>query len=566
VKHQNYQEVLLREIRCNPRNPRRNFEGPKFNELVASIRAKGVIEPIIIRPFIFAKTKYKYEVVAGDRRLKACEFIASKDKGQIQVSIPAIIRPYTDEEAFDCMIIENLQREDLTPFEEAWGFKEYFLEKGKGSVPELAIRIGKSAGYIRRKIAVLSLPDNILKAWEKEEISFSHLEQLRRLKNKEELKEAFEFTIGTRFGRAYSGGAVSKRELKEHIDNTAPSLEAALFDLEKQGCTTCGQNSDVQQELWEVGGMEGIHCLDKNCFKQKQNNFLQANWKQSKYRRRHGTNGFRFREDINWEEFDSFEYRNKPIKKCKECDKFLTLIRIDGKIETGQVCIGGKKCFEAVQQSSRSTAAAVVREEKKKQEGPRVYWHGEHFREEFLKKRLPRRYEEFKPSDLKMARMGLYAFVKLDHVILARMAATHKFKDYHDDKKLFDWIAKMEINEIQELTQKCALLIIMRQYPVTCAGRLAAAAHLGIDLAKEFAVTQDYLEHKTIGEMLEFGEKSGIFKSKKVQDYMVKTLKKKPGKFSSCKKTELIDVFLQSGVNLVGKVPAEILPAKEKKI
>jgi len=551
-----YKEIPLSKISSNPNNPRKNFSGPAFTELVESIRQKGIIEPIIVRPKSGKNTDY--EVVAGDRRHRAA-CLVSKNQN-VQSKIPAIIRELTDDEAFDFMVIENLQREDLTPFEEAQGFKQYFEKKGKGSVPELAARIGKSAGYIRRKIAVLSLPGDILKAWEKEEISFSHLEQLRRLKNKEELKEAFEFAMGGRFGRIKA----SRRELKEHIDNTAPPLKNALFDIEKEGCTTCGQNSDVQQKLWDVGAMEGIHCLDKKCFKQKQNNFLQANWKQSKYRKRHGTNGFRFREDLQYDEFHNFEYRNKPTKKCKECAKFLTLIDLDGKISKGQVCVGEEICFEAVQRSSMATERAAVREEKKKQEGPRVYWHGEHFREEFLKKRLPERYEEFKPSDLKMARMGLYAFVKLDHVILARMAATHKFKDYHDDKKLFEWIAKMELEEIQELTQKCALLIIMRQYPVTCEGRLAAAAHLGINLMKEFAVTKDYLEHKTIREMLEFGEKSGIFKSKKVQDYMAKTLKKKAGKFDSCKKTELIDVFLKSGVNLVGKVPDEILPAKDK--
>ncbi len=557
----NYQEINLREIRCNPRNPRKNFEGLKFDELVESVRQKGVIEPIIIRPLPVSKTKYKYEVVAGDRRLKARELIAELKK-DVQAKIPAVIRDLTDEQAFDLMIIENLQREDLTPFEEAWGFKEYYLEKGKGSIPELATRIGKSAGYIRRKIAVLSLPPYVLKAWEKEEISFSHLEELRRLKSKEAVKEAFDYATGARFGMGVDGMA-SKRQLKEHIDNAAPSLKDALFDLEKQGCTTCGQNSDVQQELWKVGGMEGIHCLDKNCFKQKQNNHLQANWKQSKYRRRHGTNGFRFREDLQHGEFWSFEYGPRPIKKCKECPKFVTLLHVDGKIETGQVCIGDEKCFETVQRSSRFMEAAVVREEKKKQEGPRVYWHGEYFREEFLKKRLPEKYLLFGHADIKMARMALFAFVKLDNEILIFMAKIIKFKEHYEDKKLFERIAKMELEEIQELTQQCALLIIMRrQYPVTCAGRLAVAAHLGIDLAKEFAVTQDYLEHKTIWEMLEFGEKSGIFKSKKVQDYMVKTLKKKPEQFSNCKKTELIDVFLESGVNLIGKVPAEILPAR----
>jgi len=553
-----YKEIPLFRISSNPNNPRKNFSGPQFEELIESIRQKGVIEPIIVRSRSGKNTSY--EVVAGERRLRAA-CLVSENKN-VQSKIPAIIRELTDDEAFDFMVIENLQREDLTPFEEAQSYKQYFEKKGKGSIPELATRIGKSAGYIRRKIAVLSLPGDILKAWEKEKVSFSHLEQLRRLKSKQALKEAFDYATGARFGMG-DDGVASKRQLKEHIDNAAPSLKDALFDLEKQGCTTCGQNSDVQQELWEIGGMEGIHCLDKKCFKQKQNNFLQANWKQSKYRKRHGTTGFRFREDLQWGGFFSFEYRNKPIKKCKECPKFVTLLHVDGRIETGQVCIGEEKCFETVQRSSRATDAAVEREERKEPEGPRVAWHGEYFREEFLKKRLPERYQEFNQNHLKMARMAFFAFVKSDNEILSFMAKIIKLKEHYEDKKLFERIAKMELDEIQELTQKCALKVIMRHWPVTCEGRLAAAAHLGIDLAKEFAVTQDYLEHKTIGEMLEFGEKSGIFKSKMVQDYLIKTLKKKPGRFDSCKKTELIDVFLESGVNLVGKVPDEIIPKKK---
>ncbi|GAG95045.1 unnamed protein product, partial [marine sediment metagenome] len=270
---------------------------------------------------------------------------------------------------------------------------EYFLEKGKGFIPELATRIGKSAGYIRRKIAVLSLPPYVLKVWEKDKLSFSHLEQLRRLRRKEDLKEAFEYATGARFGRGDDGMA-SKRQLKEHIDTMAPILEAALFDLEKEGCKTCGQNSDVQQELWEIGGVEGIHCLNKICFKQKQNNFLQANWKQSKYRKRHGTNGFRFREDVDWNDFNSFEYGPRPTKKCKECDKFLTLIKVDGQIETGQVCMGEEICFNAARREKIKIERAKEKEEKKESGAPRVDWHGEHFREEFLSKRLPKRYQD----------------------------------------------------------------------------------------------------------------------------------------------------------------------------
>lgn len=562
MQTQNYKEIILSEISLNPQNPRKNFSGPTFEELVASIREKGVIEPIILRPL--EKGKKKYEVVAGDRRFKAAYMIAGNK--QKEHSIPAVIRDLSDDEAFDFMIIENLQREDLTPFEEAEGFKEYFNKKGKGSIPELAKRIGKSAGYIRRKIAVLGLPGYILKSWEKKEISFSHLEQLRRLKNKEELKEAFEYVMGTSHGRKFDGEARSKRDLKDRIDHMAPSLDKALFNLKEVGCTECDQNSDVQHYLWDAGGMKGAHCLNKACFKQKQNNFLLANWKQSKYRKSYGTNGFRFRNDLEWNDFHNFEYGPKPIKKCKECPKFVTLISIEGEVKEGKVCIGDEKCFHDVRATK---AREVTKKEKEKEkeeriekgipEGPRVHWHGEHFREEFLSKRLPEQYQKFNHSHIKMARAGLFAFIKLDNEILSFMAREIKFKKHYLDKSLFERIAIMELDEIQELTQKCALKVIMKHWPVTCGGRLAVAAHLGIDLKKEFAVTKDYLEHKTIREMLEFGEFSKIFKDKKALDYLVNKLKKKPGKFSSCKKTELIDLFLKSGVDLVGKVPEEIL-------
>lgn len=555
MQTQNYKEIKLSDISSNPNSPRKNFSGPQFEELVESIRQKGIIEPIIVRP-VSGDAK-KYEVVAGDRRLKAA-CLVSRNRN-VQSKIPAIIRELTDEEAFDFMIIENLQREDLTAFEEAQGFKQYFEKKGKGSIPELATRIGKSAGFIRRKIAVLSLPGNILKAWEKEEISFSHLEQLRRLKSKEELKDAFEYATGKTY---YRGNTPSRRELKESIDNMAPPLENALFDIKKEGCTTCGQNSDVQQKLWDIGGMKGVHCLDKKCFKQKQNNFLQANWKQSKYRKRFGTNGFRFKEDVSWSEFNGFDYGPKPSKKCKECEHFLTVISLEGAVNTGQACFGEESCFRAVRSVKAKEEKKKEREERGEPEGPRVYWHGEFFREEFLSKRLPEQYQVVGHDNIKMARAALFAFVKLDNELLSYMAKVIKLKEHYLDKKLFERIGKMNLDEILVLMKKCALKVIMRHWPVTCEGRLAVAAHLGINLMKEFAVTKDYLEKKTIREMLEFGETSGIFKSKMVQDYLIKTLKKKSGRFDSCKKTELIDVFLESGVNLVGKVPAEILPAK----
>lgn len=556
---QNYKEIKLSDISSNPNNPRKNFKGPKFNELVDSIRQKGIIEPIIIRPI--SSNQKKYEVVAGERRFKAACLI-SRNK-HVQSKIPVIIKELSDDEAFDFMIIENLQREDLTGFEEALGFKKYFKKKGKGSIPELANRIGKSAGYIRRKIAILSLPKNVLEAWEKKELQFSHLEQLRRLKNKEELKDALDYAVGNNYG----GSPASKRELKEYIDNMAPPLNNALFNIKEEGCTICGQNSDMQQKQWDIGAMKGTHCLDKTCFKQKQNNFLLKKWKNSKYRRKFGTNGFRFRDSVHWGDYRSFDsWGTQPAEKCKTCDLFLTIINLEGEIEEGKACFGEPNCYGAI-------GREVKRERIERGDEPRVAWHGEYFRERFFEKRIPEKFQDFKPSTVEIARLILFSLLKSNHELLPwfckKLKITKGREDYYSfyhvkDKKIFDPIQKMDFHEVFEILKEATLKVIL-QPTVTPEGRLAAADHLGINLAKEWAVTEEYLQKKTIREMIEFGEKSRIFNDKKIQDYLINKLKKKPGRFDNCKKAELIELFLKSGVNLVGKVPDEILLKGEKK-
>jgi len=550
----NFQEIPLSKVSTNPNNPRKNFMGPAFDELVASIREKGIIEPIIVRPISNGKADVHsdtYEVVAGERRFRAAGIIADG----AYYRIPAVIRELSDEEAFDFMIIENLHREDLTGFEEAQSFKQYFEKKGKGSVPELAKRIGKSPGHIRKKIAVLSLPQNIVKAWEKEELTFSHLEQLRRLKNRGDMKVGFDYAIGKTY---YRGEKPSKRELKEHIDNMAPSLDKAVFDIKEEGCKTCGQNSDVQKKEWEIESMKGPHCLDKTCFTQKQNNFLLKNWKSSKYRRSYGTNGFRFSENVNWKDYKTFErgWGPQPSKKCKTCESYLTIIYLDGRVDEGKTCFGDRNCYDSI---GRKTTMEKIQTERQKREeigGPRVTWHGEHFREEFLKKRIPEKQQEFEASHLKMAHLALFAFIKSDQNLLFVFKRETKTKDFHYDDKLFMAIEKMDLKTVQELMKKCALEVIMKPWPIHHAGRLAVAKHLGINLMKEFAVTREYLEKKTIKEIIEFGNKSKLFNSPKVIGHLKAAINK--DKYEKCKKTELIDLFLKSGVDLVGKVPKEI--------
>ncbi|GAH41484.1 unnamed protein product, partial [marine sediment metagenome] len=153
---------------------------------------------------------------------------------------------------------------------------------------------------------MLKLPAKILKSWEKSVLTFSHLEQLRRLKNPAELEEAFEFATGARFGSGYQGEAVSKRDLKEYIDEMAPDLSQALFDIDAEGCLLCAQNSDIQQQLWEIQKMKGAHCLDRACFKKKTNNYLLQHWEDTPFRKKYKTNGFRFAEGLEYNDSKDF--------------------------------------------------------------------------------------------------------------------------------------------------------------------------------------------------------------------------------------------------------------------
>ena len=139
-------EVKLSELRSNPYQPRRVFDEDKLRELAESIKEFGVLEPIIV-----TKSIKGYEIVAGERRVKASRFAGLE-------TIPAIIKDFSDEEMMQIALLENIQREDLSPIEEAEAYAN--LVKSLGiSQEELARRIGKSRSYITNMIGLLNLPE-----------------------------------------------------------------------------------------------------------------------------------------------------------------------------------------------------------------------------------------------------------------------------------------------------------------------------------------------------------------------------------------------------------------------
>lgn len=137
--------IPIGAIQPSPRNPRKTFDEADLKELADNIKQQGLLQPITVRPMLDGC----YEIVCGERRYRAWCLLV-KDGGQVSVEIPSIVREMTDEQAFDAMITENLQRKDVDPMEEAFAFAQ-LVGMGK-TTDEIALRFGKSKRFIADRI------------------------------------------------------------------------------------------------------------------------------------------------------------------------------------------------------------------------------------------------------------------------------------------------------------------------------------------------------------------------------------------------------------------------------
>lgn len=561
----NYQDVLLLKIRQNPRNPRKVHEGRNFDELVDSIKRKGVIQPIVIRPIKETKEGRTFEVVAGNRRFVASTKISVARK-MVTATIPAMIRDLSDDEAFEFMMIENLQREDLTDLEEAESFKGFIENRKKkgtngSAIDELGKRIGLNPRYIRSRVDVMSLPKYILKEWNTGKLCYGHLEQLLRVKDGSKLRHAFDWIF-----EGFNQRVNSVSDLKDEIDEESPDLKYATFARDE--CNVCPKNSAVQIALWNIGSCKGLLCHDSKCFREKQRKSLKKNWAKSEFAQTCKTTGFQFKEELDWNQWERFyAYAGafRPDDECKKCSNFLTLLTYFAKVDERQVCVD-KACFKrkerAWQNRGKSGEKSVIA-------GPRVSWHGEFFREEFLTGRLPGKFAEHAPlADDESIRITMFGFISTSQtfkdIFADEMKKQGKIKTPHDvffkegNVRIWRLIEKMNMGEVKAWLVKFAEDIILNRSEVSADARFKIAEFLGVKLMEEFAVTEEYLKKKTIKEMLEFGKKSKLFTTTLMMRYLKDTLNK--DHFEKCKKAELIDCFLKSGIGLVGKIPAEIVP------
>jgi len=171
-------ELRVDNIFVNPNQPRKYFNEETIKELAESIKEHGLLQPIIVK-----ETNDGYMLVAGERRLRAKKLLG-------EATISSIVREYNEKFLTEIAILENIQREDLTPIEEAIAYKT-IIKEFKITHDNLAERIGKSRSYITNMIGLLKLPEKILEAVSKGQISMGHARVLSKIDDETSLWELF---------------------------------------------------------------------------------------------------------------------------------------------------------------------------------------------------------------------------------------------------------------------------------------------------------------------------------------------------------------------------------------
>ena len=175
--------LKISEIEPNRSQPRQSFDEAALSELAESISAHGLLQPLLVRPLPLGG----YEIVAGERRYRACRMAGLTE-------VPVVIRELTESETMELALIENLQREDLTPLEEAEGYN-VLMNEHNFTQEEVAQSMGKSRPAIANALRLLKLPESIREMLREEQISAGHARALLTLENEEQMKAVAEEII-----------------------------------------------------------------------------------------------------------------------------------------------------------------------------------------------------------------------------------------------------------------------------------------------------------------------------------------------------------------------------------
>lgn len=227
------QEIPLKQIIPNTYQPRRQFDDVQLNELAQSIQVNGLLQPIIVR----LNDDQKYEIIAGERRFRAVELLNWE-------KIPAIVRDYSNQESAALALIENLQREDLNPIEEAQAYQQ--LEQME-QLPQkdLARKLGKSQSYVANKLRLLKLAQPVQQAIITGTISQRHGRALLNLSAKQQ-----EEVLAKIMKRKLTVKATEKlvQQLQQHPTSATGQIRALKSKNAKLSINTIRKSVSLAQQ------------------------------------------------------------------------------------------------------------------------------------------------------------------------------------------------------------------------------------------------------------------------------------------------------------------------------
>ncbi len=245
--------ININDIKPNENQPRKNFDEEKINELSASIREHGIIQPLVVR-----KQGHGYEIVAGERRWRAARGAQLKE-------VPCLIREFSDEENMLIAIIENMQREDLNPIEEAEGLEQMIRTYGM-TQEEVSKSVSKSRPYITNALRLLKLPEEIRRLVAEGRLTAGHARALIPVEDKklqaELCRKIIEEGLSVRKTEelASKAGKPKKRPVKKMKSADTVHVESELKDLYGTRVTINekGKKGNIQLEYY---GTEELNRL-----------------------------------------------------------------------------------------------------------------------------------------------------------------------------------------------------------------------------------------------------------------------------------------------------------------
>ena len=260
IAESGYRNLPLSMLDESSTNPRRTFEPSKLVELAHSLTVHGLIQPITVRP-----KGERFEVVAGARRFRAAQIADLAD-------VPTRILELSDEQTIEIQIVENAQRQDVHPYEEATGYQR-LLDFPGYDVAALASKCGKSQSHIYARLSLLQLIPDVADAFQQERITASHANLIARL-TPEQQAEAFKNCFRKDW-QDKEGHLLPAKHLAAWIDtNLYLALAEAPFptddptlNAEAGACLTCPRRTGFNTQLF--ADVEDDHCLDAACYGSK---------------------------------------------------------------------------------------------------------------------------------------------------------------------------------------------------------------------------------------------------------------------------------------------------------